>query len=101
MPSSLEKAQHEVGRWRILKILDSGRPGRLSEDLIRVALNDAEIQFTAQELRRELDYLALRKMVELHGQKTPHWSARLTRLGIEIVEYMVDCEPGIARPDPL
>jgi len=26
------------------------------------------------------------------------WTAELTRHGVDVVEYTVECEPGIARP---
>ena len=27
------------------------------------------------------------------------WFADLTRLGVDLAEYTIDCQPGIARPD--
>jgi hypothetical protein len=94
----LEKAKREVARWRILKVLDAGRPGRVNEQLILLALNDAEVALTQTELRRELDYLRDRKLVTVHGEQTPTWTAELTHYGVDLVEYTVDVFPGIARP---
>ncbi|EFG6587636.1 hypothetical protein BMN62_003805 [Escherichia coli] len=54
---------------------------------------------TQLELRRELDYLADRKMVELEKRPSGDWFADLSRLGVDIVEYTVECGPGIARPE--
>ncbi|ERB06718.1 hypothetical protein [Escherichia coli] len=54
---------------------------------------------TQLELRRELDYLADRKMVELERRPSGDWFADLSRLGVDIVEYTVECGPGIARPE--
>ena len=52
------------------------------------------------ELRRELDYLRDRGLVTI---KTPPdgsaWRCDLTRYGIDVAEYTVDVEPGIARPE--
>ena len=96
--SALEKARREIARWRILRILDAGRPGKVNEQLIGLALNDAECQLTATELRRELDYLRDRKLVLVHGEGSSAWSAELTHYGVDVVEYTVDCYPGIARP---
>lgn len=98
MSEALEKAKRETARWRILRILDAGRPGKLDEQLVLVALNDAQVSLSASELRRELDYLRDRKLVELEGEGSPMWRATLTRYGIDIVEYTIECGPGIARP---
>ncbi|MFC3716818.1 hypothetical protein ACFONC_11715 [Luteimonas soli] len=95
----LEKAQREKTRWRILKVLDAGRPAPVAEDLILQVLQDTALPITLAALRRELDYLEDRKLVILHGRRTsPVWSAELTHYGVDIVEYTVECFPGIARP---
>jgi hypothetical protein len=94
----LEKATREAARWRVLWVLNSGRPAKLPENIILTCVTDANIPMTPTELRRELDYLRDRKLVEIYGEGTPTWSADLTRLGVDVVEYTVDCDPGIARP---
>ncbi len=96
--TTLEKAKRETARWRILKVLDAGRPGKVNEQLVLLALNDAELKLTAHELRRELDYLRERKLIDIYGEGTPVWAAELTRYGIDLIEYTIDCDPGIARP---
>ena len=53
---------------------------------------------TPLEVRRELDYLADRKLVEIERKPSGEWVAGLTRYGIDIAEYTIDCGPGIARP---
>src|SRR5690606_5245799 len=98
MSEVLEKARREMARWYILKTLDAGRPTEVSEALILLALGDARIALTPSELRRELGYLSGRKLVELQGEGSSVWSASLTRYGIDLVEYTIDCGPGIARP---
>lgn len=95
----LEKAQREQVRWRILKALDAGRPFPVSEVMILQVLQDAVLHVTPHGLRRELDYLEDRKLVTIQGKGTlPVWSAELTHFGVDLVEYTVDCFPGIARP---
>jgi hypothetical protein len=37
-------------------------------------------------------------VVVLTNRNGPVWSAELTHHGVDIVEYTVDCFPGIARP---
>lgn len=94
----LERAHRETVRWRILKTLDAGRPLPVSETVILRTLEDTHNRVTPHSLRRELDYLATRELIALSGRDGPIWSAQLTRAGIDIVDYTVDCQPGIARP---
>ncbi len=97
----LEKAKRENSRWRILKILDAGRPMHVGESLIGLTLNDAGFPLTPNELRKELDYLENRQLVKIENRGSGsmrEWSIELTRTGIDLVEYTIDCEPGIARP---
>ena len=46
----------------------------------------------------QLDYLADRSLVELKKEPSGRWFADVTRYGVDIAEYTVDCQPGIARP---
>ncbi len=100
MPGEIdfEKAQREEARWRILRGLDAGRPRPVSETILFRLLQDIQLPLTPQHLRRELDYLEDRGLVRLLGQNTPTWSAELTRHGVDVVEYTIECDPGIARP---
>jgi hypothetical protein len=94
----LEKAQREEARWRILRALDAGRPRPVSETIILRLLKDIKLPITPHGLRRELDYLEDRKLVQIQGKEDPTWMAELTRYGVDIVEYTIPCEPGISRP---
>lgn len=94
----LGKAQREEIRWRIMKVLDAGRPLPVAETLVLTTLQDVNLPVTPHVLRRELDYLEDRKLVSIAGRNSPTWMAELTHYGVDIVEYTVDCFPGIARP---
>lgn len=94
----LDKAHREQTRWRILKVLDAGRPLPVNEMVILQVMQDTALPLTPSGLRRELDYLEDRKLVVLSGRNTPVWSAELTHYGVDVVEYTIDCLPGIARP---
>ncbi len=94
----MEKAQREEARWRILKALDAGRPVPVSETILLRTLQDIELPLSPRALRRELDYLAHRELIELKGKDSAVWVAELTRDGVDVVEYTVECQPGIARP---
>lgn len=98
MSIDIERAQRETMRWRVLKVLDAGRPNPLSETILLGVLNDAKFPVTLVALRRELDYLENRRLVEISGRNTALWSAELTHYGVDLVEYAIDCHPGIARP---
>lgn len=95
----LQKAQRELARWRILVTVNAGRPLPVSEQLILTTLQDTQLPFTPSELRRELDYLEDRKLITILGRGMgPVWAVDLTHYGVDLVEYTVECFPGIARP---
>lgn len=96
--AALEKAKREELRWHILRTLDAGRPQPVAETLILRVVGDIGHEVSPNELRRELDYLRDRKLIEIQGEEGPAWLCDLTRYGVDIVEYSIDCEPGIARP---
>jgi hypothetical protein len=98
MSTDLERLQREAMRWRVLKILDAGRPEALSETIVLGALSGAKFQTTLVALRRELDYLENRRLVEITGRDGATWYAELTHYGVDLVEYAIPCHPGIARP---
>ena len=94
----LEKAKIENLRWQILATLNAARPVGASEAIIMTAVRGVIPDITALSIRRELDYLEHRKLIKIFGQDTPAWRAELTRDGVDVVEYTVECDPGIARP---
>lgn len=94
----MEKARREHIRWLALVAINAGRPGAVAEGLILSAIQAVPVQCTALELRRELDYLEDRRLVELKRLEGAPWTAQLTRHGVDFVEYTIEAEPGIARP---
>lgn len=98
MSEDLEKKRREVLRWRILQTLNVGRPYPVGEDLLFSTVAGPDMPVTPMEIRRELDYLEDRKLIELSGKGSSTWSANLTRYGVDLVEYTIECDPGIARP---
>ena len=95
-----EKSSRETLRWLILSTLNAARPLGAAEMLILSAISGIPFRVTALDLRRELDYLEERKLVEIDpaSKDTPAWHSKLTRYGVDVVEYTVPCDPGIARP---
>lgn len=95
----VEKSRRETLRWLVLLTLNAARPLGASEALIISAVREALPDVLQRELRNELNYLVERELIHLTQRDRPQWFAALTRTGMDIVEYTIPCEPGIARPD--
>jgi hypothetical protein len=93
----LATAQREELRWLILLALNAARPVGTSEVIVRRAIDPVVPGVTDLEIRREMDYLAERVLIDIERNR-PVWFARINRHGIDIVEYTVACHAGIARP---
>lgn len=92
------KVRRESMRWLIILTLNNARPIGAYEELVLATLHAMYQDATPLEVRRELDYLADRKLVDLKKEPSGRWFADLARLGVDLAEYTVDCDPGIARP---
>lgn len=96
---NIEKARRETIRWFILVTLNTARPIGAFEAMILSVIQAEFPNATRDELRRELDYLSGRELVKLDKQPDGRWHSQLTRYGTDLVEYTIDCEPGINRPE--
>ena len=94
----LEKARRSELRWLILRALYAAQPIGTTEIIVMKAMEPVIPDITLVEIRRELDYLAERDLVTVSGTEGPIWFAKINNHGIDVVEYTVDCRPGIARP---
>lgn len=94
----IAKARRENLRWVILLALNSARPIGTTEQIVFSAVAPVVPDVTQLELRRELDYLDERELIEVTERHTPAWYCKLTRHGVDVVEYTLPCDPGIARP---
>ena len=92
------KVRRESMRWNLINTLDKARPHTSSELFLLQVMQAIYPDATAHEVRRELDYLADRDLVELNKTPSGTWFADLTRFGVDIAEYTIACDPGIARP---
>jgi len=95
-----EKASRETLRWLILATLNAARPLGAAEPLILSAIAGIPFRVTALELRRELGYLEERGLASIDpaSKESPSWHTKLTRAGVDVAEYTVPCDAGIARP---
>lgn len=93
------KIRREGMRWAILLTLNYARPIGAHEQLITQTVQGMYANASPNEVRRELEYLDDRKLLAIEKAPNGVWRAKLTRDGIDVVEYTVSCEPGIARPE--
>jgi hypothetical protein len=96
----IEQAKKEAARWIILRVLDAGRPVGCNGSLILTVLDGERLLNSPSELRRELDYLADRGLVAIEQDDNDETSfaAKLTAMGVDVVEYTAPAPAGIARP---
>ena len=88
----------EFSRWLLLLSLNNARPVGAWEEVLLSIMQAMYVDATMHEIRRELDYLAGRGLIAI--QKHPHgrWFSHITDAGVDVAEYTVDVNPGIARP---
>jgi hypothetical protein len=94
----IEQRQREEARWRILRVVDAGRPVAVCEQIVWRVLTDIKITLSLNQVRRELSYLHDLGLLELEGEDSDIWFARLTAHGVDVVEYTVKAPAGVARP---
>lgn len=95
----MEKVRRENIRWHAMVALNAGSPDPVAATLILSALQSVPgLAPTQHDLKRALDYLEERGLVRLDKPEGAPWIAHLTRHGVDVVEYTVECDAGIARP---
>lgn len=100
--TDVARFRRELLRWLILLTLNNARPIGANEGTILMVSRAEFPDATRLELRRELDYLSDRELVNIvkqPSQSSAEWIAKLTRHGVDVAEYAVECEAGIARPE--
>src|SRR5690242_17581714 len=94
----LEQKQREEARWRIMRVLDAGRPMPVSEAIIWRVVSETHLRLSPIGVRRELAYLRDLGLIEIEGEDSETWFGKLTAGGVDVVEYTVPAPAGIARP---
>ena len=92
------RARREFIRWVLLLAANINRPTHSTLRFLQQVVQGEYPDATEMEVRRELDYLESRDLVKVFTDPLGQVSADLTRFGIDIAEYTVEVEPGIARP---
>ena len=98
MDIDFARTRRESLRWLIILTLNNARTIGAMEALILSVAQSQYPDATQLELRRELEYLHNRELVKVKRHPDGRWHAELTRMGVDLAEYTIDCEPGIARP---
>jgi hypothetical protein len=98
MAITMARIRRENLRWYLLVALNVSRPAGCGTVVLLSVMQANYPDATEQEVRRELDYLLDRKLIEIDKKPDGRWHCELNRLGVDLVEYTIDCEPGIARP---
>lgn len=93
-----DKVRRENMRWLIILTLHNASPIGAYEELVLATIQAMYPDGTALEVRRAMDYLSDRELVKLTKEPSGRWFGDLTRIGTDLAEYTVDCDPGIARP---
>lgn len=95
----IARVRRESIRWTILLVLNNARPVGAHEKTVLSVIQAEYPDSTQQEVRRELDYVFDRELVGIEKHPDGHWTAEITRFGVDLVEYTIPIEPGIARPE--
>ena len=95
----IEQARKEGARWIILQTTGLGADLGVTEDMILPVLQSSWVGLARGFMRGQIDYLESRGLISTERPALKPWRVRLSRHGHDLVDYTVDCEPGIARPE--
>ena len=95
---TMQRVRREHIRWYLMVALNVSRPAGAATVVLLSVIQANYPDATEHEIRRELDYLLNRKLIEIDKRPDGRWHCELNRLGVDLVEYTIPCEPGIARP---
>ena len=94
----LQKHAREFVRWMILRMLYAGRPGGVSEIIILQVLQNMDFDCELNDVRQDMDYMRSVGLAEAGQDDLTGCWARLTALGVAVVEYSARAPLGIGRP---
>lgn len=94
----MERSRRETTRWLLLVTMNIARPMEVTLPMLKGVIVASFADVTEMEIRRELDYLESRELISTRTDPLGQLRAKLERFGIDVVEYTVECDAGIARP---
>src|SRR3954466_3191568 len=92
------QARLETARLLILRVLYAARPIEADDTTVMRILNDFHFDYSLDDVRRDLDYLRSLGLAEAGPSEPLGWCARLTALGVAVVEHNAPVPPGITPP---
>ena len=93
------KIRRESLRWYLILALYNARPEEVCEEVVQTTMRAIYPDVTPLEVRQQLDYLEDRGLLKLRKEPSGRGWSDLTRYGVDMAEYTIDCAPGIARPE--
>ena len=97
----LSELQIQGLRWAVLRTIMVGGHIGVTDVMVLDVARAEYLGATRDLIRNELGYLEDRKLVRIERSEIEPWRVLLTRHGRDVVDYTVDCEPGIRRPPRL
>jgi len=94
----LQKPAREFIRWLVLRMLYACRPGAANETIILRVLQNLDFDCELDDVRQDIDYMQSVGLAETGQDGLTGWRARLTAVGVAVVEYGVRAPSGIGRP---
>ena len=94
----LQQTAREFTRWMILRMLYACRPGVASETIIMRVLRNLDFDCELDDVREAIQYMRSAGLAETGQHSRNEWRARLTALGVAVVEYNARAPSGIGRP---
>ncbi|MXZ81643.1 MAG: hypothetical protein F4Z15_09900 [Gammaproteobacteria bacterium] len=85
-------------RWSILRTCNVGGHLGATETMLSRVIDAEWLGISRDDMRKELHYLSQRDLIEIEKSEIDPWRMTLTDHGRDLVDYQIDCRPGIARP---
>jgi len=97
-PTQIARARRGAMRWHLLSAANVSRPQGINTLALLGIVQTVYPDATHQEIRKEADYLVERGLAEVQRDPLDNWFMKLTREGMDVAEYTIECDPGIDRP---
>jgi hypothetical protein len=92
------QARRETARLLMLRSLYVARPIEADDTTLLRILNDFHFDYSLEDVQRDLDYLRSLGLAEAGPAEPFGWWARLTALGVAVVEHNAPVPVGITPP---
>jgi hypothetical protein len=93
-----QQPAREFTRWMILRMLYACRPGAASATIMVRVLRNLDFDCELEDVREAVEYMRLAGLAATGQHRRTGWCARLTALGVAVVEYSARAPSGIGRP---